>query len=82
MDTTPQTKITTHAKRNIWIILFCFLVIVVIVTTSVWYNQETAAGTKPTGQPESKKPAKDYSRSTTARRTSPRSPHKALTGIT
>ena len=50
MDTTPQTKITTHAKRNIWIISFCFLVIVVIVTTSVWYNQETAAGTKPTGQ--------------------------------
>lgn len=50
MDTTPQTKITTHAKRNIWIILFCFLVIVVIVTTSVWYNQETAAGTKPAGQ--------------------------------
>jgi len=50
MDTTPQTKITTHAKRNIWIILFCFLVIVVIITTSVWYNQETTAGTKPTGQ--------------------------------
>lgn len=50
MDTTPQTKITTHAKRNIWIILFCFLVIVVIVTTSIWYNQETAAGIKPTGQ--------------------------------
>ena len=50
MDTTPRTKITTHAKRNIWIILFCFLVIVVIVTTSVWYNQETAADTKSTGQ--------------------------------
>jgi RND family efflux transporter MFP subunit len=50
MDTTPQTKITTHAKRDIWIILFCFLVIVVIIATSVWYNQETAAGTKPTGQ--------------------------------
>jgi len=50
MDTTPQTKITTHAKRNIWIILFCFLVIVVIIAASVWYNQETAAGTKPKGQ--------------------------------
>ena len=50
MDTTPQTKITTHAKRNIWIILFCFLVIVVIIATSVWYNQETATGTKLTGQ--------------------------------
>ncbi len=50
MDTTPQTKITTHAKQNIWIIMFCFLVIVIIVTTSVWYNQETAAGTKPTEQ--------------------------------
>jgi len=50
MDTNPRTKITTHAMRNIWIILFCFLVIVVIVTSSVWYNQETAADTKSTGQ--------------------------------
>lgn len=46
MDTTPQTEMTTHAKRNIWIIIFCFLVIVIIVTTSVWYNQETTASTK------------------------------------
>jgi RND family efflux transporter MFP subunit len=50
MDTTPQKKITTHTKRNIWIIMFCFLVIVIIITNFVWYNQETAAGTKPTGQ--------------------------------
>ena len=50
MDTTLQTKTTTHVKRNIWIMMFCFLVIVIIVTTSVWYNQETAAGTKSTGQ--------------------------------
>jgi multidrug efflux system membrane fusion protein len=47
MDTTPQTKIATHTKRNLWIIFLCF---VVIVTTSFWYNQETAVGTKPTGQ--------------------------------
>ena len=33
-------------------------------------------------QPESKKPARYYSRSPTARRTSPRSPHNALTGAT
>ena len=50
MDTTPGMEITTHTKRNIWIILFCFLVIVGIITTSVWYDQDTTAGTKPTGQ--------------------------------
>ena len=50
MDTTPQTEMTAHAKRNIWIIIFCFLVIIIIVTTSVWYNQETTASTKSTRQ--------------------------------
>jgi RND family efflux transporter MFP subunit len=50
MDNTPQTKITTHAKRNIWIIFLCFIVIIVIIATSFWYNQETAVGIKPTGE--------------------------------
>jgi len=47
MDNIPQTKITTHAKRNIWIILLCLVAIIVIFTTSFWYNQEIAiaAGT-------------------------------------
>ena len=52
MDTTPRMKSTTHTKRNIWIILLCFLVIVVIVTTSVWYDKETATITSPAGQQE------------------------------
>ena len=50
MDTAPQAKMTTHAKRNIWILIFCFLVIIVIITTSIWFNQETTAGTKSTEQ--------------------------------
>jgi len=50
MDNNPQTKITTHAKRNIWIIFLCFIVIIVIIATSFWYNQETAVGIKPTGE--------------------------------
>jgi RND family efflux transporter MFP subunit len=52
MDNTPQTKITTHAKRNIWIIFLCFIVIIVIIATSFWYNQKTAVGTKSTRQQE------------------------------
>ena len=47
MDNNPQTKITTHAKRNIWIILLCLLAIIVIFTTSFWYNQEIAVAAKP-----------------------------------
>lgn len=47
MDNTPQTKIAAHTKRNIWIILLCF---VAIATSSFWYNQETVVATKPTGQ--------------------------------
>jgi len=30
--------------------MFCFLVVVIILTALVWYNQETVAGTKPTEQ--------------------------------
>ena len=47
MDNNPQTKITTHAKRNIWIILLCLVAIIVIFTTSFWYNQEIAMAAKP-----------------------------------
>mgnify|MGYP002633197160 FL=1 len=47
MDNNPQTKITTHAKRNIWIILLCLVAIIVIFTTSFWYNQEIAVAAKP-----------------------------------
>lgn len=50
METTPQKKMTTHTKRNIWTIVSCFLVIVVIITAWTWYNQGTAAGAKPTKQ--------------------------------
>lgn len=49
MDNNPQTKITTHAKRNIWIILLCLLAIIVIFTTSFWYNQEIAIAAGPAG---------------------------------
>lgn len=47
MDNNPQTKITTHAKRNIWIILLCLVAILIIFTTSFWYNQEIAVAAKP-----------------------------------
>jgi len=47
MDNNPQTKITTHAKRNIWIILLCLVAVLVIFTTSFWYNQEIAVAAKP-----------------------------------
>ena len=47
MDNNPQTEITTHAKRNIWIILLCLVAIIVIFTTSFWYNQEIAVAAKP-----------------------------------
>ena len=50
MDTAPQTKMTTHAKRNIWILVFCFLVIIVIAANLVWFNQEITADIKSTGQ--------------------------------
>ena len=49
MDNIPQTKITTHAKRNIWIILLCLVAIIVIFTTSFWYNQEIAIAAGPAG---------------------------------
>ncbi len=49
MDNNPQTKITTHAKRNIWIILLCLVAILVIFTTSFWYNQEIAVAAGPAG---------------------------------
>ena len=49
MDNNPQTKITTHAKRNIWIILLCLVAIIVIFTTSFWYNQEIAIAAGPAG---------------------------------
>ena len=47
MDNNPQMEITTHAKRNIWIILLCLVAIIVIFTTSFWYNQEIAVAAKP-----------------------------------
>ena len=50
MDTAHQAKMTTHAKRNIWILVFCFLVIIVIITSSAWFNQKTVAGIKSTEQ--------------------------------
>lgn len=46
MNTTPQKKMTTHAKRNVWIIFLCFLVILIVVSTFVLFNQETAANAK------------------------------------
>ena len=46
MDTAHQAKMTTHAKRNIWILVFCFLVIIVIITSTAWFNQKTVAGIK------------------------------------
>ena len=49
MDNNPQTEITTHAKRNIWIILLCLVAIIVIFTTSFWYNQEIAIAAGPAG---------------------------------
>ena len=41
---------TTHKKRNTWIIVLCILAVITLTSISIWYKKETAAKTNYSGQ--------------------------------